>query len=157
MALTNEQKKRAVAKTPPQVKPISELPEFAKRLMGQMWAKYGTPKNLETIVCTYFDAIYTKSAMPQDLFVHECVHYVRQGSGEDEGLAQAYCERYVKDEKFRYEEELLAYREQYRFILSKSNKPVAFEHAKRLAHDLASPMYGGIVSESEALLAIIKK
>lgn len=140
----------------PSIKPLSELPEFALACIYQL---HGTditkiPKDL---VVTYFDAIYTNTAMPQDLFVHECVHFVRQGSGENEDLAKEFCIKYVEDPQFRYEEELLAYREQYKFLLKHMNKPQAFIHAKRLAMSLSGALYGSITSYTDALSAIIKK
>lgn len=140
----------------PTIKTLSELPKFALACIYQL---HGTditkiPKNL---VVTYFDSIYTNTAMPQDLFVHECVHFVRQGSGEDEAKAQEFCIRYVEDPQFRYEEELLAYREQYNFLLKHMNKAQAFNHAKRLAMDLSGRLYGNFISFTDALSAIIKK
>lgn len=145
----------------PQIKPIRELPKFVQMMVADMWEKNGLkPEDVEKnrdIVVTYHDAIYTANPMPTDLFVHESVHFVRQGGGENELAAKDWCLRYCDDPEFRYEEELLAYREQYRFIKSKANRPVAFEHAKRLARDLSGPMYGNLCSFSKALAEITKQ
>lgn len=140
----------------PKVLPIQELPPFAQDCVARLWKKHGNPTGKDVVV-TYFDAIYTRNPLPQHLFIHECVHFVRQGSGQDEEKAKEWCERYVTDEKFRLEEELLAYKEQYKFILRKTNKPVAFEHAKSLAKDLSSEMYSNMISYTDALFAIIHK
>lgn len=144
-------------KKPPKVLPIQQLPDFVKSSVATIWQKYGNPKDTSGLVFTYFDAIYTKDPMPQDLFIHECVHYVRQGAGENEELAKEWWDRYVNETKFRLDEELLAYREQYKFIFNKSNRQISFEHAKRLALDLSSPIYGRMITFNEALSAIMKK
>lgn len=146
---------------PPKIYPIKELPKFVQMMIADMWEKNGLkPEDVEKnrdIVVTYFDGIYTANPMPTDLFVHECVHYRRQGDGENELAAKDWCLRYCDDPEFRYQEELLAYREQYRFIRSKTNRPVAFEHAKRLAQDLSGTMYGNLCSFEKALSDIVKQ
>lgn len=148
--------KDIATKAPPQVFPIEQLPPFAQECVGKIWEKYGTPKDKD-IVITFYKGIYTLRPLPQDLYVHECVHFVRQGAGENEDLAKEWCLRYVEDPEFRLEEELIAYRAQYQFIRRHANAPVSFDHAKRLAQDLSGPMYGKIISFQKALNAIISQ
>lgn len=144
-------------KNPPQVRPIQQLPEFVQACVDKIWKSVGgAPKNKKDIIFTFHDGIYTLNPFPEDVFVHECVHYVRQGGGDNLELAKQWWDRYAVDPKFRYDEELLAYRAQYKFIQKHFNKPQAFEYAKRLAKDLSSSMYGGMISFEGALNAIIK-
>lgn len=98
-------KKDVPIKNQPKIYPIQALPPFVQDCASRIWKEHGTPKNLAEIVYTFHDGIYTAAQMPQDLFVHECVHFVRQGAGENLELAKEWCERYVVDKEFRYQEE----------------------------------------------------
>lgn len=142
---------------PPVIRPVSQLPEFVQMCVDKIWKEYGIPKNKTHIMFTFHDAIYTLNTMPQDWYVHECVHFVRQGSGKDLELAKQWWSRYATEPAFRLEEELLAYKEQYQFITRRANKSVAFEHAKSLAQTLSSPMYGNLINFQRALSGIMGK
>lgn len=147
---------------PPKVLSIEKLPAFIQIAVADLWEKNGiepTQMTKKSLVFTYFDAIYTATTMPTDLFVHEAVHYARQGNGKNEKLAKEWWLRYCSDAEFRYQEELMAYKEQYKYILSqvKGNRAIAFEHAKRLAYDLSGAIYGNLTSFPNALNDIIKK
>lgn len=125
--------------------------------MGKLWADYDVkPDALQDIVVTFHDAIYTRNPLPTHLFVHECVHFMRQGAGEDVENAKAWCIKYVEDPEFRYAEELLAYREQYQYMIKHMRKSDAFDNAKVLAADLSGPMYGRLVTYHKALSDIIR-
>lgn len=150
-----ENKSAIPTKNPPQVFSIQELPDFVKGIAERIWQKYGTPKNHKDVIFTFHKGIYTLRPLTQDVFVHEAVHYARQGAGENEELAKQYLERYADDDDFRLSEEILAYRAQYDFVKRRVNKPQAFDYAKRLATDLSGPMYGNIISFGKALNAII--
>ena len=66
-------------------------------------------------VFTYGDTIHVASGhLQDDVLAHELVH-VRQHAAYPGGPA-AWWERYLADEMFRYEQEMMAYKEQYRFI-----------------------------------------
>ncbi len=96
----------------PKVFKLSLLPQWLQMAIAEMWEKNGTkPENVD-VLYTYFEGIYTARAISQDIFQHECVHFIRQGSGENENLAKEWWLRYVTDPEFRYQEELMAYREQ---------------------------------------------
>lgn len=141
----------------PKIYHLKELPQFAQMVVSDMWEKSGVnPEELQKrtdIVITYFDGIYTSKPLRQDVFVHEAVHFIRQGEGKDELHAKDWCLRYASDKAFRYAEELMAYKEQYRFILKqcKGNREIAFRELKRLATDLSGPMYGNICGFNTAL------
>lgn len=141
---------------------IDKLPKFIQIAVSDLWERNKIPPEemaKKNLVFTYFDGIYTATRMDTDLFVHESVHYIRQGGGMDEMRAKEWWLRYCDDPKFRYEEELLAYREQYAYILRhfKGNRAVAFPHLKRLATDLSGPIYGHLCSFQDAMTAISKK
>lgn len=142
---------------------LDKLPETLMALVIGMWEKTGgIPKDQERLIFTYFDGIYTNFPLRIDYFIHEQIHFIRQGAGADESLARTWWIKYCEDPIFRLQEELLAYREQYKFLKGmdggkRFNKPQMFEHAKYFAAELASQKYGNIISESEALMKIIAK
>lgn len=143
---------------PPKIYKLSLLPKFIQMGTAEMWEKNGVkPNDNVDLIFTYFDGIYSGRAFATDIFVHESVHYVRQGSGKDENRAKEWWLRYWTDPEFRYAEELLAYREQYQFIYKKTNKAVAFDHAKRLAGELSGVIYGSLRPFQTALGDIIRK
>ena len=146
----------------PLIFPINQLPQFIQIAVADLWEKNGIdPKDMErrNLVFTYFEGIYTATPMPTHLFIHESVHYVRQGSGESKNQAKDWWIRFCSDPEFRYQEELLAYREQYRYILHqlKNNKAVAFNEARILAADLSGQIYGNLRGLQTALSDIISK
>lgn len=99
-------------------------------------------------VCiTYGNEIFYELEMVPDLLHHELVHVTRQmDMGKD-----IWWERYFADPRFRYDEELLAYREQYLFM-SKRTTDRNWLHNYRvaLAKLLSSPMYGSVKNFSQA-------
>lgn len=141
----------------PIIYPIDKLPDFVKGKVQQIWEKHGIPLNSLSIVYTYFDGIYTAHEMPLDLYHHECVHYIQQGAGQSKEQADAWWTRYAEDADFRYQQEIEAYREQYKVVKNQKNKAVAFEAAKRFAMDLSSPVYGKICTFTQALMDIIRE
>lgn len=142
----------------PKFKAMGQLPETLMALLIKMWEKeLGEIPDTRNLIITYFDSIYVNGTIPEDWYVHEMVHFIRQGNGKDESLARQFCIQYCENKEFRYKEELMAYREQLKFLAGKLNKPQTFEHAKYLAKELSSPKYGNLVSFSKALSDIIKK
>lgn len=109
----------------------------------------------ENTAVAYGDTIHAKYKLPPEVIEHERVHLEQQGHTK-QGAA-FWWERYLADEVFRYEQELQAYRAEYRYIkvhAKDRNKPAREAH--RLAKQLSGTMYGGIVTYSEALEAITK-
>lgn len=119
------------------------------------------PPNIEEIkkavtvnrytVFTYGDTLYApfSSQISDHLMVHEETHMKQQTNPEE------WWARYLKDVRFRAEQELEAYHNQYEYFKSRVPdfmKRMAF--LMRLAEDLASPMYGSIMSFEEAKKAI---
>lgn len=122
------------------MRPISELPDIIKD-------KWGTPYG----VCfTYGDLIYADiDILPKDVQIHENVHKRQQQKPYE------WWERYNISPDFRYEQELEAYRAQYKYIKSTS-KIKAFDMAKVFAKQLSGDMYEHCQLYPQALLDITK-
>ena len=122
------------------MRPISELPDIIK----DTW---GTPYG----VCfTYGDLIYADiDILPKDVMVHERVHMKQQQKPHE------WWQQYNTDLKFRYEQEIEAYRAQYKYL--KATQPrKAFAQAKEFSRLLSSDMYGFLSTYQQALLDITK-
>lgn len=124
-----------------------------------MKVKYSNPPNIDKIkevfpnlpfgiVFAYGDTLYSpcKFKIEKHLMAHEKVH-MKQQSGEPE----KWWKKYLEDPEFRLSQEVEAYREQYKFIRTnckiKSRIPLFLD---RIARDLSSNIYGGIVDFEEA-------
>jgi len=98
-------------------------------------------------VFTVNDTIYTKGKLSDDLYIHEITHIIQQTKMG----WRKWWKKYFKDEQFRYEQELEAYRNQYRWVKNnikdrnKQNDYLIF-----FAKMLSGKMYGGIKSFGEA-------
>lgn len=105
-------------------------------------------------VFTYGDTIYN----PYDgdinpfLMAHEVVHTKQQGDRPD-----MWWDNYFLSTKFRFKEELAAYRVQYRVMKANiSDRNFLNKMLISIAKDLSGPMYGNLCSLKEAL-NLIKK
>jgi hypothetical protein len=99
------------------------------------------------------DIIYNphRVVIPPELVAHEAVHAQRQGVSP--GL---WWQRYIADPRFRLMEELLAHVAEYRAYV---DNPNCNRHGRRaalkaIAGRLASPLYGGLISARDAMIAI---
>lgn len=111
-------------------------------------AKFGVDIN-NNVVFTYGDTIHARCHIPPDLLVHEQVHMAQQENiGKDR-----WWKTYLADTAFRLDQEVKAYRAQYRYVKGK-NREYNFRFLHRIAMDLSGPTYGGIVSYQEALKLI---
>lgn len=99
------------------------------------------------IIITYGNKVYSNQPLPDHLIAHETVHCEQQGWNDD--AAAKWWDKYLTDPRFRYEQELAAYRAQYKELPDKSA-------VVSLAKDLSSPMYGGLTSFIKALGDITK-
>ena len=109
--------------------------------------------NATRVVCTYGDTVYMVGGgeMYPDLRAHESVH-IRQ---QREMGVEAWWSKYLVDDTFRLEQELAAYRVQYMFKQQEQkdrNKVAQF--LTFIAHELSSPMYGGMVTFPQAIRLI---
>lgn len=94
------------------------------------------------VIFAYGNKIYNPSRVKIDkhLLAHEEVHSERQiNMGVEEWWVQ-----YLQDDEFRYNEELLAHRVEYRSRMnSAANRQQRKSADKEIAKKLASPLYGG--------------
>lgn len=106
------------------------------------------------IVFTYGDTIYNpdKQMIEDHLECHEETHEKQQAKiGIDE-----WWKKYLEDPKFRLEQEVEAYRAQYKMVSKVYGRASATELVKSIAKDLSGAMYGNILKYKEARKAIIK-
>lgn len=105
------------------------------------------------IVITYGDTLHTKEGnnIPQDLVVHEKTHTRQQSAfGLDD-----WWKYYIANPTFRMEQEAEAYRNQWQFISQNTkDRNEAFRRKMKIVQDFSSPIYGNIVTHSEALKII---
>lgn len=109
-----------------------------------------------TVLFCYGRVLYNPSGGPVSdaLMVHEGVHSERQIKMGVED----WWDRYLVDGQFRYEEELLAHRAEYRAAIEKpefASRKWRRAQLKVIAKRLSSPLYGRIVSEEQAREAIL--
>ncbi len=104
-------------------------------------------------VFTYGDRIYNPNGweMPKHLIVHEKTHIKQQSnySNSDE-----WWKKYLSDPQFRLDQEIEAYRNQFKFYKTIDKGWMRF--LKRIAFDLSDKMYGNIISYQEAINIILK-
>lgn len=104
-------------------------------------------------VFTYAPNVYYPggSSLSYDLEQHEATHIQQQNNTE--GGPAAWWERYLEDPEFRLEQELEAYRVQFKAaeIYNRGQRRVLLN---KIAGDLSSAMYGKILTKAQALEAI---
>ena len=114
-------------------------------------SKFGVSFDTGTVF-TVGDTIYAKHLMPEHLVVHEKTHIKQQKKYG----TMAWWAKYLESDEFRLEQELQAYRNQYRW--AKKNIKSRDDRAKLLrsiALDLSGTMYGNIISYQEAVTKIL--
>lgn len=105
--------------------------------------------DLNTVCATFGKKIYISSPMSRDLEVHEMTHIRQQKNSYF--WAVIWWVRYINSDKFRYSQELEAYRNQLRSIYSaQKNKSERFYMKKKVAEVMSSPMYKNMVSYNKA-------
>lgn len=106
------------------------------------------------IVFTYGDTLYNPSNSPIEdhLERHEEIHMKQQ---EEMGADEWWAE-YLKNPKFRLEQEVEAYRAQYKLVYKTYGRADASFVLKQIADDLSGAMYGNILSRKQARKEIIK-
>ena len=111
--------------------------------------KFNLPKG---VVFTFGDILYSPDtiSIPEDLMVHENVHSIQQGDDPAK-----WWKEYFKDSQFRLDQEIKAYQNQYyifKLNYKDRNEQARFLH--KIASDLSGPIYGNIVSHSDAVQLI---
>lgn len=111
--------------------------------------------NDEMTVYTYGDTLYNPSDrhIPNHLYAHEATHADQQL--EFEGGPEAWWKLYFADEKFRQDQELKAYHNQYQYYCASDrdrNRRARFLH--EIAADMASPLYNAGITHVDAMRII---
>lgn len=124
-------------------------------MLDEIVAAFPAARNPGTIF-SWGDRIYNPSGVhiSPALKAHEAVHGARQGETDD--AIRAWWKRYIEEPVFRFSEEVMAHRAEYRAICSwEKDRNLRARHLEHIARRLASPLYGGLISYSEARRAII--
>ncbi len=106
------------------------------------------------VVFTYGDTLYNpnKGIIDEALMKHEETHTAQQGDNPDK-----WWDRYFVDKEFRTDQELEAYRNQYKYAVDNYSRNMRRSLLKQISKDLSSALYGSIITEEEAKVAITKK
>jgi len=101
------------------------------------------------IVFSFGPVVYNPHnlVIPPELVEHEALHGHRQGTGQ---RVLDWWKRYMEDITFRFVEEVHAHRAEYRWLMDNGNRQTRRTACKLVAAKLASPLYGNLVSASEA-------
>jgi len=96
-------------------------------------------------VFTYGDTLYNPTGLPisDDLMAHEEVHAKQQTNPEE------WWSRYLSNPEFRLEQELEAYRAQYKSLADRP-RPERRWFLREFAKNLSSKLYGGIINKAKA-------
>lgn len=102
---------------------------------------------LDYIVYTYGQKIFVPSGnkMPDELIKHETTH----GEQQKKMGPKKWWDKYLADPEFRLEQELEAYRAQWRFLATASRQYRKFV-LRRISKDLSGRMYGNMLTREEA-------
>lgn len=99
---------------------------------------------------TYGDAIYnpSKGYIDECVGIHEAQHSIQQDAV---GGPEAWWDKWISDVNFRAQQELEGYGLQFRrFCELNTDRNKRALELHRLATDLASPQYGGVISYTTA-------
>ena len=86
--------------------------------------------------------------IPDAIIVHEAIHGARQGKGVND--VNGWWSRYMVDPAFRLVEEIHAHRAECRWLLEHNDRRRRRAAIKQVAAKLAAPLYGSLVTLSEA-------
>lgn len=103
-------------------------------------------------VWTFGGNIYNPFNSPLDdyLIAHETTHIMQQGND-----AYGWWDDYLLSDKFRFKQELEAYRVQYRvFKDTQKDKNAQVRYLVQLSQDLSSALYGNLTLHSNAFKLI---
>jgi hypothetical protein len=104
-------------------------------------------KTKHGIIFTYGSTIHNpdRIEITPDLFAHEEVHERQQGE-----FPAGWWDMYINNPGFRFEQELEAYRAQFRFAQDNYNRDRRRVLLRHISKTLAGPMYGSLVSPDGA-------
>ena len=107
-------------------------------------------------VFTYGETVYTIDGqkLPGHLIAHEAAH-IHQQKQHDGGPA-GWWDQYLDDSDFRLDEELQAYRVQYRVLLNENDRKTRRTWLDHMARTLAGSLYGRLITKQEARTLIMR-
>lgn len=120
-------------------------------LIDEIDAAFGSRKVRGVLYC-WGDTIFNPDnyPVPPDLIAHETVHSRQQGKD-----IEGWWRRYIAEPEFRLAQELEAHRVEYAFMFAKFPNPAKRRaNLSRIAVRLCSPLYGKLLTLSEAKRAI---
>jgi hypothetical protein len=103
----------------------------------------------ENVVFTYGNVIYNPRGkeIPQEIIEHESVHAQQQ---REYGI-EKWWKDYLKDKKFRFDQELPAHRmEYYTYCRMHKDRNERVRFLEYLSGRLAGPEYGDLTTKAEA-------
>lgn len=123
-----------------------ETPPIWDRLEKTFGVKWGG-----NLCVTYGDTVHHSVPLNAHVIVHESVHSRRQKDPAD------WWEHYFRDSKFRFWEELLAFRAQYQFLEKTTRDRNELARCLLLLASDLSSMYQLPISQQEAVKLIKMK
>lgn len=111
--------------------------------------------NQNNIVITYGDKIYNpySATIDEALMTHESTHERQQ---KEFGGPEKWWDEFIRNPEFRLEQELEAYRAQYRYAVENYTRQQRRELLRQMAKYLSSELYGSIITEEKAREEIVK-
>lgn len=104
------------------------------------------------VIFAWGDKVYMPGqacGLSKALTAHEAVHCERQLKYP--GGIEAWWRRYIADQQFRLDEEIPAHRAELAVLEARAKSPSMRSHAvSRTAARLAAPLYGNLITVSEA-------
>ncbi len=135
---------------------IHEFPPNIEKVAARLPDSVRTPG----VVFAYDGSIYFPQGadgvtfLPQDIIVHENVHFVQQAAN---GGAEPWWDLYLVDVEFRLEQEIEAYRAQLEYIDAHNNRDSRRWYLKEITRQLSSSLYGNILSPKQAKARLTAK
>lgn len=115
--------------------------------------RFPAAKNPNTVF-TFGDTVYILQSLYPDLAVHEAVHIKQQRNTLG---ALVWWAKYMISSKFRYAQELEAYKEQFKFYLKGHSQKESTLFLHRIAGDLSGGLYGGGITFDQATRDIMNE
>lgn len=126
------------------MKVLAEFPPNYNKLVEVFAVGQGSG----TVFC-YGDKIYNpfNLALRDDLIYHESIHAKQQYRI---GGPENWWKRYIKDPKFRIDQEIVAYGKQVAFLRSKYGEEKGLQAHQAFSGFVSGPVYGNAISRSSA-------
>lgn len=101
----------------------------------------------ETTVFTWGDTVFVPSGnrLGDDVEAHEMIHEQQQA-----GDPITWWDKYLEDPEFRFNQELAAYRAQWKYFSKGKGREQTFRFLNRIASDLSGKIYGNCVDFDKA-------